>query len=69
MAPVQEDFVDNFSADFADTAPTEQACAELTKLEVRGGEIDEYISAFEHLLVHAGREKTRKGRSNHSNKA
>ena len=43
--------VTNFEQAFADTVSAEQVYADLTKLEMRGDEIDEYIAAFEHLRL------------------
>jgi len=43
-----------FTTAFTDTASAEQAYADLTKLEMRGNKIDEYIATFEHLREKAG---------------
>ena len=48
------EFVNDFAQAFADTAAAEQAYADLSKLEMKGDEIDEYIATFEHLLARAG---------------
>jgi hypothetical protein len=48
------EFVDDFGRAFADTAAAEQAYADLTRLEMKGDEIDEYVATFEHLLSKAG---------------
>ena len=50
-----------FTTAFTDTASAEQAYADLTKLEMRGDEIDEYIATFEHLREKAGWERTAHG--------
>ena len=49
--------VANFDQAFADTASAEQAYADLTKLEMRGDEIDKYIVALERLRLKAGWER------------
>jgi len=48
------EFVNKFGQAFADTAAAEQAYTNLSKLEMKGDEIDEYIAIFEHLLARAG---------------
>ena len=48
------DFIADFTGAFVDTASAEQAYADLTKLEMKGDESDEYIAAFEYLLIRAG---------------
>ena len=42
-----------FDLTFTDTALVEQAYAELTKLEMKNDEIDEYITTFKRLCVRA----------------
>jgi len=48
------EFVNKFGQAFADTAAAEQAYADLSKLEMKGDEINKYIATFEHLLARAG---------------
>jgi len=48
------EFVNDFAQAFVDTATAEQAYADLSKLEMKGDEIDKYITTFEHLLARAG---------------
>ena len=55
------DFVTNFERAFAETASAEQAYADLTKLKMKGDEIDLYIANFEHLLAKAGWERNAHG--------
>jgi len=55
------EFVDSFGHTFADTVATEQAYADLTKLEMKGDEIDKYIATFEHLLSRAGWDRSAHG--------
>ena len=55
------DFTTDFTDAFANTASAEQAYANLTKLEMKGDEIDEYIAAFEYLLIQAGWERDARG--------
>jgi len=54
---IWNEWVTNFEQAFADTASAEQVYADLTKLEMRGDEIDEYIAAFEHLRLKVGWER------------
>jgi hypothetical protein len=37
-----------------DTMSSEQAYSDLTKLEMKGDEIDDYVTTFENLIVRAG---------------
>jgi hypothetical protein len=46
---------------FTDAASAEQAYEDLTKLEMKGDDIDEYVAAFERLIIRAGWERTTKG--------
>jgi len=55
------DFVSDFERTFVDTASAEQAYAELTKLEMKVDEVDEYITKFEHLMTKAGWERSTRG--------
>ena len=48
------EFVNDFAQAFVDTAAAEQAYVDLSKLEMKGDEIDKYIATFEHLLARAG---------------
>ena len=45
------DFITNFKSAYADMASEEQAYADMTKLEMKGDKIDEYIVAFKYLLI------------------
>ena len=54
-------FVDEFQRAFTDTASAEQAYEDLTKLEMKGDDVDEYVAAFERLIVRAGWERNAKG--------
>ena len=54
-------FITDFESAYADTASEEQAYADMTKLEMKGDEIDEYIAAFEYLLIQAGWERDARG--------
>ena len=45
------DFITDFESAYADTALEEQAYADITKLEMKGDEINEYIVAFKYLLI------------------
>lgn len=47
-------FINKFGQAFVDTAAVEQAYADLSKLEMKGDEIDKYIATFEHLLARVG---------------
>jgi len=47
------DFITDFTGTFADTASAKQGYANLTKPEMKGDEIDEYIAAFEYLSIRA----------------
>jgi len=49
-----DDVVRDFEQAFADTASVEHAYADLTRLEMKVDEIDEYVARFEHLLTKAG---------------
>jgi len=55
------DFMTDFTGAFMDTASAEQAYADLTKLEIKGDKSDEYIAAFEYLLIRAGWERDARG--------
>ena len=55
------EFVNNFTQAFADTAMAEQAYTDLSKLEMKGDEINKYIATFEHLLARAGWDRTAHG--------
>jgi len=52
------EFVNEFSQAFADMAVAEQAYTDLSKLEMKGDKINEYIATFEHLLARAGWDQT-----------
>ena len=54
-------FVDDFGRVFADTMAAEQAYVDLTRLEMKSDEIDEYIATFEHLLSKAGWDRNAHG--------
>jgi hypothetical protein len=54
-------FIDEFQRVFTDTASAEQAYEDLTKLEMKGDDIDEYVAAFERLIIRAGWERNTKG--------
>jgi len=56
-----DDFVHDFEQAFADTASAERTYADLTRLGMKGDEIDEYIATFEHLLTKPGWERTAHG--------
>jgi len=56
------DVITDFTGAFADAASAEQSYANLTKLEMKEDEIDEYIAAFKYLLVRAGWQGARGGR-------
>ena len=45
------DFITNYTGAFVDAASPEQAYANLTKLDMKGDEVDKYIAAFEYLLM------------------
>ena len=51
-------FANKFTDTFTDTAAYEQAYADLTKLEMKGLEADNYIATFERLIVQAGWDRT-----------
>ena len=55
------DFITDFESAYMDTASEEQAYADMTKLEIKGDEIDKYIAAFEYLLIRAGWERDARG--------
>ena len=48
------EFAQDFADAFADTASAEHAYAELTKLNLKGDEADNYIALFERLINRAG---------------
>jgi hypothetical protein len=48
------EFVVEFTQAFIDTVSSEQAYSDLTKLEMKGDEIDDYVATFENLIVRAG---------------
>ena len=54
-------FVTDFERTFTDTASAKRAYGDLMKLEMKGDDIDEYIAAFEHLIIRAGWERVAKG--------
>ena len=45
------DFITNFESAYVDTASEEQAYVDMTKLKMKGDEINEYIAVFEYLLI------------------
>ena len=49
-----DDVVRDFEQAFADMASAKYAYADLTRLEMTGDEIDEYVAIFEDLLTKAG---------------
>ena len=51
------EFVADFTRAFTDTASSEQAYAALTDLQIKGKDIDNYITTFESLIVKAGWER------------
>ena len=55
------DFITNFKSMYMDAASEEQAYMDMMKLEMKGDEIDEYIAAFEYLLIQAGWERDTRG--------
>jgi len=55
------EFINDFGQAFADTATAEQAYTNLSKLEMRGDEIDKYISMFKHLLARVGWDQSAHG--------
>lgn len=52
-------FADEFTNAFTDTAASEQA--DLTKLEMKSNEADNYIATFERLINRAGWDRTAHG--------
>ena len=46
---------------YTDTAATEQAYSDLTKLTMVGEDVDDYVAQFKHLLLCAGWERGAKG--------
>jgi hypothetical protein len=56
-----KEFLNDFCTTFMDTMSAEQAYANLLKLEMKGEEIDEYITNFEFLLRRARWEKMARG--------
>jgi len=55
------DFITDFESAYMDTASEEQAYADMIKLEMKGDKINEYIVAFEYLLIRAGWESDARG--------
>ena len=55
------DFITDFESTYADTASEEQAYTDMTKLEMKGDEIDKYIAVFEYLLIPASWERDARG--------
>jgi len=55
------EFVNKFRQAFMDMAMAEQAYADLSKLEMKGDEINKYIATFKHLLARAGWDRAAHG--------
>ena len=55
------EFVADFTQAFTDTASSEQAYATLIDLQMKGEDIDDYITTFESLIVKAGWERAAQG--------
>ena len=55
------DFITDYTGAFVDTASMIQAYANLTKLGMKGDEVDEYIAAFKYLLIRACWQGTQEG--------
>ena len=55
------EFVADFTRAFIDTVSSEQVYAALTDLQMKGEDIDDYITTFESLIIKAGWERAAQG--------